>query len=114
MGLKDWLGKMAGPKSYGDALGRQARENGSALANIVFMSHGSGSKGREPTIFHTSEQMRSTGFRPRYTEVTQLVLESLNAEEQVLLKSLQVAMVTFAFTLNSNGAQQYMKRDNTL
>jgi len=39
MGLKDWIaGKVAGPQSYGDVMGRHAREHGSALGNVVFLS----------------------------------------------------------------------------
>ena len=40
--------RLAGPQTYGDAMGRQAWEGGSALANLVFMSHGAGLSGRPP------------------------------------------------------------------
>jgi len=37
----------------------------------------------------------------------------LNAAEQSLLKNLHIAMISFAFIVNSNAALQYMRRDNT-
>jgi len=113
MGLKDLLGRLAGPQSYGDAMGRQAWEGGSALANMVFISHGAGPSGRPAAIFDSAEEMRAAGFRPRYAEITEIVLGSLSREEQLLLRSLQTAMVSFAFIVNSNGALQNMQRDNT-
>lgn len=113
MGLKDWLGKMAGPQSYGNAMGRQAWDGGSALANMVFMSHGAGPKGRQTAIFDRAEVMRAAGFNPRYTVTTEIVLGSLSRDEQLLLRNLQTAMVSFAFIVNSNGALQNMQRDNT-
>src|SRR5437667_12276434 len=113
MGLKDLLGRMAGPQSYGNAMGRQAWEGGSALANMVFMSHGVGPKGRQTAIFDTAEEMQAAGFSPRYSEITRIELGSLSTDEQFLLRSLQVAMVSFAFIVSSNGALQNMRRDNT-
>ena len=113
MGLNEWLGKTAGPQSYGNAMGRQAWEGGSALANMVFMSHGTGPKERQTAVFDRAEEMRAAGFNPRYTEITEIVLGFLSCDEQLLLKSLQIAMVSFAFIVSSNGALQNMQRDNT-
>ena len=112
MGLKDLLGRMAGSQSYGSAMGRQAWEGGSALANMVFMSHGTGPKA-QTAIFDTAEEMRAVGFNPRYAEITRIELSTLSPEEQLLFRSLQIAMVSFAFIASSNGALQNMRRDNT-
>jgi len=71
MGLKDWLAKVSGPKGYGDALGRSAREAGSALANIVFMSHGIGPNGGPTTIFDTVADMEAAGFAPGFKEIAE-------------------------------------------
>jgi hypothetical protein len=109
---KDPRTKMAGPQSYGDAMGRQAWEDGSTLANMVFMSHGAGPKGRQTAMFDTAEEMRAAGFNPRYPEITELALGSLSGDEQLLLKRLQITMVSFAFIVNSNGALQSMQKDN--
>lgn len=39
MGLRKWLaGNVAGPEGYGNFMGRQATEGGSALANAVFLT----------------------------------------------------------------------------
>jgi hypothetical protein len=114
MGLKKWLaGKVAGPQSYGDVLGRHAREGGSALANMVFMSHGTRPNAGPTIIFDTVAEMEAAGFNPRFTEITEIDIGSLSIDEQLLLKSLQRAMISFAFIVNSNGALQYMRRDNT-
>lgn len=112
--LKDWLaGNVFGPESYGYALGSHAREGGSALANAVFMSHGTAPVGGPTIIFDTKAGMKAAGFTPRYEEIAEIDLASLTEDEQFLLMSLQIAMVSFAFIVNSNGALQYMRRDNT-
>jgi hypothetical protein len=113
MGLKDWLAKVSGPKGYGNALGRPTREAGSALANIVFMSHGIEPNGGPTTIFDTAADMESAGFAPRFQEITQIDLPSMTLEERVLFKNLQTAMISYAYMVNSNGANQYMRRDNS-
>ena len=114
MGLKDWLaGKVAGPQSYGDVMGRQAREGGSALANVVFISHGARSTGGRTTIFDTPAEMEAAGYKPRFTEIVEIDLHSLTKDEQLLLRNLQTAMISFAFIVNSNAALQYMRRENT-
>lgn len=113
MGLKDWIaGKVAGPQSYGDVMGRQAREGGFALANMVFMSHGTGSNGGPTVIFDRSADMKAAGFAPRFQEITEIDLPSLTLEEQLLFRNLQTAMISFAYMVNSNGAKLYMRRDN--
>ena len=113
MGLKDWIaGKVAGPQSYGDVMGRQAREGGSALANMVFMSHGTGVNGGPTVIFDRSADMEAAGFAPRFQEITQIDLPSMTLEEQILFKNLQTAMISYAYMVNSNGASQYMQRNN--
>lgn len=82
MGLKDWLaGKVAGPQSYGDVMGRHAREGGSSLANMVFMSHGTGPNGGPTTIFDTAADMIADGFKPRFVAKTEMALGSLNKDE---------------------------------
>jgi hypothetical protein len=114
MGLKDWLaGKVAGPQSYGDVMGRHAREHGSTLANMVFLSHGTGPNDGPAVIFDTTADMQAAGFKPRFSEITEIAVESLNKDEQLLFKTLQVAMISFAFIVNSNGALQNMRRENT-
>ena len=114
MGLKDWFaGNIAGPKSYGNALARSAREGGSALGNAMFLSHGSKPGNGPITIFDTLSKMKSAGFQP-YSETPQPIeLTSLTETEQSLLKNLHAAMISFVFMVNSNAALQYMKRDNT-
>jgi hypothetical protein len=113
MGFKDWLaGNVAGPKGYGAVLGRHAREGGSALANAIFMSHGVARDSGPSLIFGTTRDMKLLGFKPKFAEITELDLGSLHKEEQLLLKSLHIAMVSFAFVVNSNGAVQYMRREN--
>ena len=114
MGLKDWLaGKVAGPQSYGDVMGRQAREGGSALANVVFISHGTRTTGGRTTIFDTPAEMEVAGYKPRFTEIVEINFGSLTKDEQLLFKSLQTAMISFAFIVNSNAALQSMRRENT-
>ena len=114
MGLKNWLGKIAGPQSYGDALGRSAREGGTALANVVFMSHGSISDAGPTVIFDTPDEMEAAGFTRSYEAITEIDLHSLSVDDQLLLRNLHVAMISFAFKVNSNAAQHYMRPDNTL
>lgn len=114
MGLKDWLaGKVAGPQRYGDVMGRQAREGGSALANVVFISHGVRPIGGQTTIFDTPAEMEAAGYKPRFTEIVAIDSGSLTKNEQLLFRSLQTAMISFAFIVNSNAALQYMRRENT-
>jgi hypothetical protein len=114
MGLKDWLaGKVAGPQSYGDVMGRQAREGGSALANVVFISHGAQPTGGPTTIFDTQAEMKAAGYKPRFSEIVEIDLDLLTKDEQSLFRSLQTAMISFAFIVNSNVALQYMRRENT-
>jgi len=114
MGLKDWLaGKAAGPHVYGNTMGPQAREAGSALANVVFMSHGIESDGGPTTIFDTAADMEAAGFSPRFQEIIEIDLPSLTLEEQLLFGRLQTAMISFAYMVNSNGANQYMRPDNS-
>ena len=115
MGLKDWLaGNVAGPQTYGDVMGRQAREGGSALANVVFMSHGTRPTGSPTTIFDSTTEMEAAGFSPRFIEFPQeaLDLDSLTTAEQWLIRSLQIAMISFAYIVNSKAALQHMRRDN--
>ncbi len=98
MGLKDWLaGKVAGPQSYGDVMGRHAREHGSALANMVFLSHGTQPNAGPGAIFDTAADMQAAGFKPRFPEITEMTVESLDQDQQLLFKRLQVAMISFAF-----------------
>lgn len=114
MGLKDWFaGNVVGPKGYGNALGRTAREAGSALGTAMFSSHGSKQENGPIMIFDTLSDMQSAGFKP-YSETPRTVeLSSLHETERTLLKNLHVAMVSYAFIANSNAALQYMRRDNT-
>jgi hypothetical protein len=113
MGLKDWLAKGSGPKGYGNALGGPTREAGSALANIVFMSHGIEPNGSPTTIFDTAADMEAAGFAPRFQEIIEIDLPSMTLEEQLLFRNLQTAMISYAYMVNSNGANQYMRRDNS-
>lgn len=114
MGLKDWFaGKVTGPHGYGNTMGTHAREGGSALANVVFMSHGTHTVEGPPFIFNSEEEMKAAGFIPRFAEITNIDLQKMTGEELAVFESLQEATVSFAFILNSNGALQYMGRDNT-
>ena len=114
MGFKNWFaGNIAGPKGYGNALGRSAREGGSALGNAMFSSHGSKPGNGPIAIFDTLSDMQSAGFDPFSETPHPIELASLSQAEQSLLKNLHIAMVAFVFIVNSNGALQYMKRDNT-
>lgn len=113
MGLKDWLAKLSGPKGYGWAMGRTAREGGSALANALFMSHGTTTNTGPTIIFDTESDMKAAGFTPRFEAMTPLDLSSLSAEEHVLFMSVQIAMISFAFIANSNAALGSMRRKNT-
>jgi hypothetical protein len=114
MGLKDWIaGTVAGPRSYGDVLGRKARENGSALANVLFMSHGTMVGEGPAVIFDSTAQMEAAGFEPRFGEMTEIAPDSLSGDERLLFRNLQIAMISFAFMVNSNGALQNMRRENT-
>jgi hypothetical protein len=114
MGLKDWFaGNVAGPKGCGNALGRSAREAGSALGNAMFSSHGNKPANGSIMIFDSVSDIQSAGFEP-YSETPQTIeLTSLNEAEQSLLKNLHVAMISYVFIVNSNAALQYMRRDNT-
>lgn len=114
MGVKDWLaGTVAGPKGYGSAMGREARKGGSALANALFISHGTGPSGGQSIILDTPEEMIAAGFKPRSETTFKIVLDSLTDNERALLKNLQVGMISYAFIVNSNGALQNMRRENT-
>lgn len=113
MGLKDRMRKVAGPRSYGRFMGRQAWEGSAALANMVFMSHGTRPNGGPTVIFDTSANMEAAGFKPRFPEITEIPLGSLSKDEQLLFRRLQAATVSFAFIVNSNGALQNMRRKNT-
>jgi hypothetical protein len=114
MGVKDWLARsVLGPQGYGSAMGRQAREGGSALANAVFLSHGSRPGGGPAAIFDTLPEMEAAGFKPRYEGLSRLDITSLTLDEQRFFKSLTMAMISYAFIVNSNGALQSMRRDNT-
>jgi len=114
MGLKDWFaGKVVGPHTYGNTMGPPAREGGSALANVVFISHGTHPVGGPASIFDSEADMKTAGFIPRFAEITRIDLEKMTTEELAVFKSLQTAMISFAFILNSNGALQYMRRENT-
>jgi hypothetical protein len=114
MGLKDWwAGNVAGPKSYGDFMGRQAREGGASLANLVFISHGARLTGGPTTIFDTQAEMEAAGYRARFSEIVEIDFASLTKDEQLLFRSLQTAMISFAFIMNSNAALQNMRRENT-
>ncbi len=114
MGLKDWFAKnVAGSKGYGNALGRTAREGGSALGNALFSSHGSKPGNAPITIFDTLPDMQSAGFEP-FSETPQTIeLSSLTENERSLLRNLHVGTIAFVFIVNSNAALQYMRRDNT-
>ena len=57
--------------------------------------------------------MEGAGFKRRFQEMEKIPLVSLTNEEHLLFKSLQTAMVSFAFIVNSNGALQNMRRENT-
>jgi hypothetical protein len=116
MGLKDWIaGKVAGPQSYGDVLGRKARENGSALANVLFMSHGSMACGGPTIIFDTVEEMEAAGFKPRFEEMTEMDLNFLSDEERLLFKNLQTAMISlrihceFEWGFAKHAAREYFQ-----
>ena len=114
MGFKDWLAQnVLGPEGYGDAMGRQARDGGSALANAVFLSHGTRPGAGAEMIFDTLSEMEAAGFKPRYDGASGLDLASLTLEEQRVFKSLTRALIAYAFLVNSNGALQNMRRDNT-
>lgn len=114
MGLKDWIaGKLAGPQTYGEVMGRHAREHGSALANTVFLGHGTRPNDGPPVIFESSTEMERAGFKPRFSELTKITSSLLSKDEQLLFRSLQTAMISFAFIINSNGALQNMRRENT-
>jgi hypothetical protein len=114
MGLKDWFaGKVAGPEVYGNTMGPQAREGGSALANMVFMSHGTHVVAGPPCIFESEAEMRGAGFTPRFAEIRNVDLQKTFGEELAIFKNLQAAMLSFTFILNSNSALQFMRRDNT-
>ncbi len=77
MGLKNWLaGKVAGPQSYGDVMGRHAREHGSALGNVVFLSHGTGPSGGKTELFDTPADMEGAGFKRRFLEIAEISLSS--------------------------------------
>lgn len=94
-------------------MGRQARENGSALANVVFIGHGKRPNGGPPIIFDTAADMEAAGFKPRFEAIVKIELDSLTEDERLLFKSLQTSMISYTFIVNSNGALQNMRRDNT-
>jgi hypothetical protein len=93
-------------------MGRHAREHGSALANMVFMSHGARQGGGVAAVFDTAAELQAAGFKPRYQEVTEIELSSLSEEQQLLFTSLHVAMISFAFVVNSNAALQNMRPES--
>jgi hypothetical protein len=114
MGLKDWLFRnVVGPQRYGEIMGREAREGGSALANVVFISHAACVAKGQNTIFDTPIEMEAIGYKCRFTEIVEIDFGSLTNDELLLLRSLQTAMISFAFIVYSNAALQYMRRENT-
>lgn len=114
MGLKSWLaGSVSGPQGYGTACGPRAREGGSALANLLFISHGRGDAGKPPSIFDAAQDMEAAGLHPRFSAIVPIKVSSLDQDERLLLRSLQIGMIAYAFLVNSNAALQYMRRDNT-
>ncbi|HXQ20495.1 MAG TPA: hypothetical protein VN812_02390, partial [Candidatus Acidoferrales bacterium] len=76
-------------------------------------SHGTRPNGGSVAVFDTAADMEAAGFKPRFDEIAEIDLASLTVDEQRVLTSLQMAMISFAFIVNSNAALQYMRRDNT-
>jgi hypothetical protein len=114
MGLKDWLVKtVVGPQRYGEVMGREAREGGSDLANAVFISHGVHFAKGQNAVLDTPIEMEAMGYKRRFTEIVEIDFALLTNDEQLLLGSLQTAMISFAFIVYSNAALQYMRRENT-
>ena len=113
MSIKDMLARISGPNGYGGALGRSVTDLGLSLGYEIFSSHGVSSVAARTVIFDTSEEMQAAGVSPRYRESTEINLGFLNATEASLLINLQTAMTAFAFVVASNGAAQYMQRNNT-
>jgi hypothetical protein len=114
MGLKDWLaGSVVGPSGFGDTMGPQVREAGSALANAVFLSHGRRSEKGPATVFDTLSDMGSAGLKPRYAPLAKVELSSLTVDEERLLTNLTVCLISYVWVVNSNAALQVMRRDNT-
>jgi hypothetical protein len=119
LGLKDWIaGNVAGPRAYGEALGRQtAMEGGRGLANSAFFSHGARPKesdaSTDQVIFDTVSEMELAGFKHRYEETFRIVGALLSADEQLLYKSLHIGMTPFAYLVVSSIASSLMRRDNS-
>jgi hypothetical protein len=109
MALKQWLGKLAGPKNYGEALGRAAAENAFILANALFLSHATSPGKPETIIFDDSIAMKAAGFTSRSDDEDIIDRRSLNSDDRALLDSLFAAMFCFVYVLNYNAARQYMQ-----
>jgi hypothetical protein len=115
MGIKDWIAsKVAGSRSYGNALGGPAMESASTLATAIFMSHGT-HIGGEPTIFDTVSDMITAGFTPRFTattETTEINRSLLTKNEYLLYENVQSAMLAYSYQVHMTAAHQYMKPTN--
>lgn len=94
-------------------MGRQASEGGSALANAVFLSHGTKPRGGPPAIFESLSEMEEAGFTARYGESLRADLALLTADERLVFKGLSVAMISYVFVASSYKALKTMRRDNT-
>ena len=64
-------------------------------------------------------EMEQAGFDPRFDAMTEILeakaeidLASLTEDEQLLFKSLQTAMIAYAYIVVSNAALQNMRTDN--
>jgi hypothetical protein len=113
MSLIDWLAeKVAGPKGFGQALGRTAAEAAAGLGNALFLSHGTGASDKgPPVIFDESSEMEAAGFRPCFKESVRIDLSLLTPEQQSLLRGLHTALYSYAFLVVSNAALRAMKKD---
>jgi hypothetical protein len=114
MGVKTWFaGKVAGPQIYGNTMGPHARERANALANMVFLSHGTHSVPGRTLVVDSPADMKAAGFTPHFVEIQAIDIKTLSREELAVFTNLHKAMSAFVFIMNSNAALNYMRRDNT-
>jgi hypothetical protein len=110
MGLTNWMGKnLAGVSGYGSTMGREAVNNGFALARVLYLGHGKRSAAPEACLFDSSNEMKAAGFTPYCTDPT----NKPSLEDATdLSKHITVVGVTFAATCAFTGAYNYMQREN--
>jgi hypothetical protein len=109
MGLKDWLTKRSGPTGYGDAMGRQAVENGIALGRFLFLGHGTHPKRSSVSVFEDEDKLRTAGFS-LYCTNAQSSPPAENSSD--LYRQTRAAGIALAVRCSIAAAYNFMREGN--